>query len=91
MTNPFQRIATVCFLMIDGAATLITMIHSSLTAVVILLAVTTSALLALLSSTINSILWPTYFWDESDSRAIAVRESDRRPPLTTRPQTLRRE
>jgi hypothetical protein len=91
MTNPFQRIATVCFLMIDGAATLVTMIHSSLTAVVILLAVTTSALLALLSSTINSILWPTYFWDESDARTVAAGEPDRTRPLTTRPQPLRRE
>ncbi len=91
MTNPFQRIATVCFLMIDGAATLITMIHSSLTAVVILLAVTTSALLALLSSTINSILWPTYFWDETDSRQMRSGESEAAQPLTARPQVLRRD
>ncbi len=91
MTNPFQRIATLCFLMIDGAATLITMIHSSLTAVVILLAVTTSALLALLSSTINSILWPTYFWDEADQQPMTVSEQDRTPPSTSRPQSLRRQ
>lgn len=77
MTNPCQRIAAACFLIVDGVATLATMIHSSLTAVVIVLAVGSSALLALLSSTVRSMIWPTYFWDEANPRRQL--ENRRRP------------
>ena len=90
MTNPCQRIATLCFLMIDGAATLVTMIHSSLTAMVILLAFATSALFALLASTVNSILWPTYFWDEPDAGPLAAPEPHRSRPVPLRRNPLRK-
>ena len=78
MTNPCQRVAAMLFLFVDGAATLVTLIQSSLTAVVILFAIGSSALLALLSSTIRSLVWPTYFWDESQPRPAYV---NRQPPI----------
>jgi len=89
MTNPCQRIATLCFLMVDGAATLITMIHSSLTMVIVLLAFTTSALFALLASSVNSVLWPTYFWDETNTRPMAAAEQHRLRQVQLRRQSIR--
>jgi hypothetical protein len=72
MINTYRQITTVLFLLLDGVATFAMFLQSSLTAVMLVLAIASSATVALLSSTLKSLLWPDYFWDESETASASA-------------------
>jgi|GEM_PF-5862740 len=60
-----SRLMGLGFVLCDAAATCATVIYSSGAVVVLVTAFFTSCAVGLLSSTVRSLLWPTYFWDTS--------------------------
>lgn len=52
------------FLLLDGAATIVSILNYSGTVAFLVVSLLSSAAVTLTSSTIRSVLWPTYFWDD---------------------------
>ncbi len=61
-----SRITAIGFVMVDAFLSIATIVQSSLTLAVVLLTIMGSMGLAMLSSTLRSLLWPTYFWGDSE-------------------------
>lgn len=56
-------------LFVDAISSAALLLHSSLTAVAVVLMVVTSGLFTLGSTSIRSLIWPRYFWDDAEASA----------------------
>lgn len=71
------------FLLGDAVSTIAAFLHSSGLLVGAVFAVFTSFALAILSSSIRSVLWPTYFWDQPEPvRAVAPHHASERQQVS---------
>lgn len=61
-----SRFVGFAFVLGDAITTIATFLNSSGALLVVILSALTSIFLASLSSTIRSLFWPTYFWDQPE-------------------------
>lgn len=71
-----SRITAIGFVTIDAVLSTATIVQSSLTMAVFLVVLFGSIGITILSGVVRSILWPTYFWSDSElHRDLIRRES----------------
>ena len=61
-----SRMIAFGFVLLDAATTLLSLLQCSATLLIVVACCASSVFLAISSSIVRSLLWPTYFWDASD-------------------------
>ncbi len=60
-----SRLVGVGFILFDATATIASVLSASGAMLFVVLSVLSSIALALMSMTVRSVFWPSYFWNES--------------------------
>ncbi len=68
-----SRLTAIGFVTIDAVLSIATIVQSSLTMAVFFVVLLGSIGITILSSSVRSILWPTYFWSDSEVQRDSIR------------------
>ncbi len=62
-----SRLVGFGFMLVDAVATVAAVLSSSGAMLMVFVSLIASFILAIMSSSVRSVLWPEYFWGDNDS------------------------
>lgn len=70
-----SRILGFAFFLLDGATTVLSALSGSSALALFAVTIVSSFIISILSATVRSVLFPTYFWDQSNEAPMQISDS----------------